>query len=381
MTTFGDMVYQFGGVPVGGFDPVMLAGGKWYFADPTHGAAGGDAQTPATATNSVKTAYDLCRDGYNDGVVFIGGATAWNPTAALTWSKSYTHLIGTNNLPGVGNRCRVVAKAADTLSPVITFSGSGCLIKNLQVYNEKATGTANGTIVVTGSRNMLENVFALTPVSVTAASYSLKVAGSENVFIRCSIGQHTNARSAASYGLWLYNGTVGTCLRNKFIKSEFLSWSSSVAHELCHIDADLVGETWTVQFEDCLWDNVVAGAGTLTAAIVDASTAADHTILFRGKNEFCGITAVANPLTYTRSVYRLRAFIFTRLSNLTRRKPKSYLRLAWQASTLNPKSPQRNPSNQSWAGESLPMQGITLCRCLLMASCKLLLQSPKRFKP
>ena len=123
MTTFGDMLFQMGGVPVAAFDLVMLAGGNWFFCDPTHGTADGDALTPATATNSLLKAYNKTRDGRNDGVIFIGGATAWNPAAALVWSNTYCHLIGTSSQPGVGNRCRIVALAATALTPAVTFSG------------------------------------------------------------------------------------------------------------------------------------------------------------------------------------------------------------------------------------------------------------------
>ena len=296
MTTFGDMVYMLGGVPVG-TQEVMLAGGNWYFCDPTHGTADADATTPQTATNSLLKAYNKCRDGYNDGVIFIGGATAWAPAAALTWSKNYCHLIGTSGQLGVGNRCRIVAAAATALSPVVTFSGNGCLIKNIQINNEYATG-AVGVAIITGQRCIFENVFFMVPASVTAASYSCKLSGGENAFIRCSFGQHTMVRSAASYCLWVYLGD-GDNQRNKFIGCDFLSWSSSTGHVLVKVDADLSTDTFTMWFEDCLFHNIISGSGTLTAAIVDGATDAGHRIVMRGKgNTIVGCAAVANPLTY-----------------------------------------------------------------------------------
>jgi hypothetical protein len=53
-----------------------------------------------------------------------------------------------------------------------------------------------------------------------------------------------------------------------------------------------------VQFEDCLFDNLVAGAGTLAVAIDDNCATTDHQILRRGRNQIAGCTAVADPLTY-----------------------------------------------------------------------------------
>ena len=299
MTTYADMLYMLGGVPVGsGLGDVGMAGGKWYFCDPNHGYADSDGATPETALLSLKEAYDLCRDGFNDGVVFIGGVNPWSPTASFTWSKNFTHLIGTSSQLGVGQRCRIVALAGAALPVVMTFSGSGCLIKNIQINNEKAAGAASGVAVITGERNVFENVFFMVPTATDAASYSCKVSGGENAFIRCTFGQHSLLRSAASYTLWVHLG-AGNNQRNKFIGCEFLSWSNAVSHVLVKVDTDLTTDTFTMIFENCLFFNLISGAGTLTAAIVDGATDAGHRIAMRGhENMIIGCTAVANPLTY-----------------------------------------------------------------------------------
>ena len=294
MTTVSDMVYMLGGVPVaGGLGDVALAGGKWYFCDPTHGSANADGTSPDTANSSLLTVYNKCRDGYNDGVVFMGGATAWNPAAALTWSKNYTHLIGTNNMPGLGNRCRIVAQAATALTVPVTFSGSGCLIKNIQIYNEKAAGAAAGTAIVTGSRNIFEDVFFMSPVATDASSYSCKLGSAENTFVRCTFGQMTNPRTAASYNLWVHGAE--NVSRNKFIKCEFLSWSSSADHAHVLLDADMAAVPIVTWFEDCLFDNL---GTSLTESINDNCTSAGHQVVLRGHNDFLNVTAVGGTLTY-----------------------------------------------------------------------------------
>ena len=161
MTTFSDMVNMLGGVPVAsGLGLVGLAGGKWYFCDPTHGSASNDGLTPATAKASLSACYDLTRSGYNDGVIFMGGATAFNPAAAFDWSNNYCHLIGASSSTlGKGQRCRVVALSATTLTQAMTISGSGCVISNIQWNNEKPTGAASGSLTVTGLRNRFDNCF------------------------------------------------------------------------------------------------------------------------------------------------------------------------------------------------------------------------------
>jgi hypothetical protein len=278
------------------FSLLAAAGGNWFYFDPTHGTAGGDARTAKSATNSLVTAYDRCRDGYNDGVFFIGGATAWNPTAAFDWAKNYCHLVGlTADLPGLGQRARIVMQATPALTPAMTFSGSGNLIKNIQVYNEKATGAA-GCVISSGSRCQFENVFCMSPVSPTAASYSLKETGAENLFVRCTVGQYTNARSAASYSLWLEG--AATVSRDKFINCEFLSWGATHDHALVRVDADIVTVPWMTEFESCLFANNSGGGDTLLQAIDDNCTAAGHQILLMGDNRFAGVDVVADTLTY-----------------------------------------------------------------------------------
>jgi hypothetical protein len=300
MTTYGDMLYMLGGVPVGsGLGDVALAGGKWYFCDPTHGNAQGDALTPQSANSDLLTCYNLTRDGYNDGVVFIGGATAWNPSTMLTWSNTYTHLIGTSAQPGRGNRCRIVATAAVPLVVPVTFSGDGCVIRNIQINNEGAAGAARGCAIVTAQRCLFENVFFMCPTSTDAVSYSLKLSGGENTFVRCTIGQHTLVRGAASYGLWVLKG-AGDCQGNKFIDCEILSWSSVTTHVPVKIATDVDVDNFTIQFENLLVSNIISGAGTLGHAIIDGATNAGHQVILKGICTFIGCGAgISDPVTYT----------------------------------------------------------------------------------
>jgi len=297
MTTVTDMLFQLGGVPA-------LAGvpfgpkSKYYFVDPVNGSDANDGTDVLRAKKTLAAAEDLTVANQHDTVFFIAGASATAETAAIAWDKSYTHLIGVGcDLPGVGQRCRAVWSATVAATPAITFSGDGCIIRNMQFNNEKASG-ASGVALVSGQRCSFTNVFFMCPTSVTAASYSLKLSGAgECAFVRCTIGQHTLVRTAATHGLWIIKGT-GDVHRNKFIKCEFLSWSSTTDHALITVATDVDVEVFSLFLEDCLFANMVSGSGTLTAAIVDGATGTDHRIYLTGRCLFSGVTAVANPLTY-----------------------------------------------------------------------------------
>jgi len=268
---------------------------KAFLVDTVNGSDSNPGTSWQSPLKTLEAAEDLCTGDRHDAVLFLAGDTADNPAAAIAWDKDYTHLIGVGSeVYGLGQRCRVVTQAAIAASPVITFSSNGCIVKNIQFYNEKAAGAASGVAIVTGSRNYFGNVFFMSPVATDAGSYSLKMSGNENVFERCTIGQFTNARSAASYGLWLHGAT--SVSRNKFIKCEFLSWAAAADHVHVLVDADVATVPWVTWFEDCLFDNI----GTaLTEAINDNSSAAGHQIVLRGHNDFLNATAVGGTLTYT----------------------------------------------------------------------------------
>jgi hypothetical protein len=297
MTTHGDMVYQLGGVPVGGSEP-FLAAGKWYFCDPTNGTSGGDGLTPATATSNLSTAYGYCRDGYNDGVIFIAGATSYAPTATLTWSKSYCHLIGTSApLQGVGQRCRVVGTSGNDLTEVITLSGSGCIFKNIQIANFGDADADAGAMTVSGSRNLLLNCFVAgmghaTPAA-RAGSYSMKVSGAENNIVNSTVGLDTIVRAAANSELHVSGE------RNRFIKCDVRSNSVTAGKFLVKID-NSGGDIRDTIFDDCLFVNYTTNWATgITNAFDMPAAGATHNVILRGNCQVVGVgTGWADTVTH-----------------------------------------------------------------------------------
>jgi hypothetical protein len=276
---------------------------KAYCVDPVNGSDSNVGTNWLAPLKTMAAAEDMCVGDQHDAVLFISGDSADNPAAAISWAKDYTHLIGlSSGVYGLGQRCRLVGLAATLLSPIITFSGNGCIIKNMQFSNEKAAGAAAGVAAITGMRNYFENVFFMAPTANDAASYSLKCAGAENVFKHCTIGQETNPRHDASYGLWLHKGAGSSVSRNWFDNCLFLSWIDAAGtHAHVRFDADIVAVPWLTIFEDCLFVNVTgaAGYGVVQAqAIDDNCTAPGHHIILKGKNSFAGCTVVADTLTY-----------------------------------------------------------------------------------
>lgn len=286
MPTFKDMVKQLGGVPVANED-LFLAGGKWYFCDPTNGTAGGSGRTPATACSSLATTYGYCRDAKNDGVIFIGGATGNALTAALTWSKNYTHLIGVSSpLPGMGQRCRVTGSTTADLTVLVTFSGSGNVVKNIQFYNGTDADADSGAVVVSGSRNAFINCFFTAMMHATPAAragcYSLSVSGAENYFYKCCVGSDTVIRTAASHEL-LVSGA-----RNTFEGCTFDVYSETAGTFLVKIDNSGGDIRWT-KFLDCDFQNYTVNLATgITNAFDMPADTAGHVVWLARCSAFGG---------------------------------------------------------------------------------------------
>lgn len=301
MTTFGDMVNMLGGVPVaGGLGDVALAGGNWYFCDPTHGSVNNDGKTPQGANSNLKTMYDQLRDGYNDGVVMMGGATAYTPAAALTWAKNYAHLIGAvNGLPGMGQRARIVNDAANDLATLFTLSGSGCLVRNVQFFDGKDSAADGACVLVSGSRNHLLNTFVAGMGDATASgpqtragSYSLKISGAENTVTRSTIGLDTVVRSAANAEL------IVSGARNRIEHSEIRSNSVTAGKFLVTIDNS--ADMRDVQFNDVLFYNYTTNWATgITDAINIPAGGSTVQVIIDTLCRFVGVgMGVANNLTH-----------------------------------------------------------------------------------
>lgn len=275
--------------------------GNVYFVDPTNGNDGSDGTTPQSAKATLLAAYNLTTANQNDVVFFLGGPTGDSPTSAVTWSKSYTHLVGiSGNLPGMGQRCRVVNSAANDLSVLFTLSGNGCIIKNIQFFDGKDAAADGACVLVSGSRNYFENVFVAGMGDGTAGapatragSYSLKVSGAENCFVDCTIGLDTIDRTAAN------NELIVSGIRNSFIHCQFRSESTTAGKFLVKID-NSGGDLRDTIFDECLFYNYTSNWATgITDAFDMPAGGATHNVILRGNCQIVGVgTGWADTVTH-----------------------------------------------------------------------------------
>lgn len=280
------------GIPVG-------KNSKVFFVDTVNGYDTNNGLSTDKPLKSVAAAEDKTVANRNDVVAMIGCATADAITTAITWDKSYTHLVGLSaDLPGVGQRCRITNGGTATFPTLITISGNGCIFKNIQFWNGNSHASDSGAAIVTGSRCYFENVFfagmGSSVAAARAGSYSLALSGAECTFKDCTIGLATQARAAANAELIL----SGECNREKFIGCEFVSWSVDTTKRLVSLTATAV--PYTLIFESCAFSNLNSNNGAvgnlLAYAIADAATP-HHWIEIRKSALFTGCTKVSDAPT------------------------------------------------------------------------------------
>lgn len=265
-----------------------------FVVDPQVGSDSNPGTSFAAPLATVLAAYNKCTANQNDCVVLVGGPTGNALTAALTWSKAYTHLVGLSaDLPGIGQRCRVTGSAAADLTSLVTFSGDGCIVRNVQFYNGADANADQGAVVVSGNRCHFQNCFFIgmqhaTPAA-RAGSYSLDVSGSENYFQDCAIGADTIIRAAAN-GELVLSGS-----KNTFRRCKFLSYAETAGKGLVKYVNSVAGINF---FEDCIFYNLWTNwTDNLDNAFLVSGTGATHHVVLNGNCQLVGVDGWGDTVT------------------------------------------------------------------------------------
>ena len=167
-----------------------------YFVDPANGSDSNPGTSRQNPMKTVLAAYNKCVSGQNDIVAYIAGTSGETLTAAFTWSKSYTHLVGLVAPVRTAQRARIFAPATGTQPVLWTISGTGCIFKNIYWFNGTADAAALGLVLVSGGRNYFENCHFAGPGHASNAingGYALGFSGGdgEHLMKNCTIGVST----------------------------------------------------------------------------------------------------------------------------------------------------------------------------------------------
>jgi hypothetical protein len=230
---------------------------------------------------TVGAAYAKTTANKHDVVALIGKATASDEAAAITWSNSYTHLIGFAAPVHEGQRARITAGAA-ALSPFITISGNGCIFANLRIVHEQADSGSLIMVSVTGQRNYFYNVDfcgCTTSTNAIDGACSLHInGGSENLFERCTIGVDTISEGTGCAGLVF--AATGGAARNMFRDCLFSAYAGNAGA----IFVELLGNSGIDRyqlFDRCTFQNLSGTAMTSAFAVAAGFDANNKRVLLR----------------------------------------------------------------------------------------------------
>jgi hypothetical protein len=268
-TNFPHGITSFG-APVMPWGAPFSKDSRAFFVDTRYGADG-VAGTFKSPLKSIVEAEDRCIADQHDTVFFIcRDVTAANTTeylsAALTWDKDLTHLIGIGAESHVGQRTRIEQHVDATgLSPLITISASGCVFRNLYIFQGVADATSLINVRVSGQRNTFYRVhFAGGGHADQAidggASLNLYASASENKFVECVIGVDTIAAAAGMMGMVLSgsSGSIHTT-RNLFEHCLFTMKAGDATAGFIELTEITAIDRYTI-FDHCHFINLAAQA-------------------------------------------------------------------------------------------------------------------------
>ncbi len=236
---------------------------KAYYVDPANGSNGNVGDRIDFPYQTIAKAYARCESGKHDVVVVLGGATADTFAAAMDWAKDETHLIG------IGGRAKINIAADGAISPILTVSGNGCVIANIEVDNPSSDTTALIAVLVSGDSNKFSNctfdAVGHADVGDETGARDLKITGSHNSFEDCVFGNCLINRSVANAVIEFTDGGDDTKFDNCIIKTK------SDNAGVLHIDAaGAAGDIATLAlFRNCTFYNL---GTTMTEAIAAHAT-------------------------------------------------------------------------------------------------------------
>jgi hypothetical protein len=280
MTTVSDGLYQYGGMPVMAGLP-FSKNSQYFYLDAANGSDSNDGLSVDKPFATLATAYAATTANQHDTIFYIAGSSSVTLSAAVTWAKNYTHLIGIAAPTEVAQRARFFQLSTLTgASPLLTVSATGCIFKNFYLFQGVDDATSLINVSVTGGRNYFENVHFAGGGHATQAingGASLKLdAAEENTFVRCTIGVDTIDAATGMVGI-LFDGEAH---RNIFRDCTVRMRAGNAGAAFMEV-ADATGIDRDNQFIDCIFTNNHTGNAMTSAFVAPAGMGAPRRILFK----------------------------------------------------------------------------------------------------
>jgi len=205
----------------------------------------------------IASAYSALVANRNDVLCVLPGSHTIS--TAFTWGKDYTHMLGIGAPIKTNQRARF-ATSGNAISPMITFSADGSIMKNVMCSQDGShASTAAIGMYLTGDRNYLENVTfrnigALNVAGNACRTLKIDSANGESTFKDCTIGADTvDGGTATNYVIEFAATQLGN-QRITFENCDILGNGSANASFIKADDANCINGSW-VKFKECLFSN------------------------------------------------------------------------------------------------------------------------------
>lgn len=296
MSTFGDQIFQYGGVPIGG----PFTTGPVQFVKPGTGSDGHDGKSPDRAVATLSQAQTNM-DADKNGIIYLiaesnsAGSTTYRISGStFTFSKSGVKIVGVNQQGLIGHRSRIgnTAGAAD-VSPLMDWTANNGAMYNVHLFYGEADAGDLGAFRVTGERNYFNRCHFAgigDDTQDAANAYSINVTGNENMFEQCVFGVDTIKRGTAANDALLLSGGAA---RNIFKDCLFLMWPENAQARF--VTSSVTGGRWTL-FDGCIFiANPDIGSYVAPTEVFNVTGSANTCIL---KNcTSVGVTDWENPVS------------------------------------------------------------------------------------
>ena len=224
--------------------------GNVFYLDPTHGSDLGSGAL-GDPVKTLAQGYALLRDGFNDCLVYIPGATGLTLATGFTWAKSYAHFVGASTPVPYSPRSRIfLLSTAASKTFLFKNTGTGNVFMNLLFFMGVADATASYAFWNTGKRCWFKSCHFAgvgdATMDVAGAGSLLCDASEENLYESCVIGNDTITKGADSRELVFSN--VST--RETFKDCRIESFISAAGHALVKV-SDGTAIDRIISFQNC----------------------------------------------------------------------------------------------------------------------------------
>lgn len=300
MPTFGDMVRQFGGVPVASEGLGMF--GDHYFVDYRNGNDDEyDGSRPDRAFKTLGAAYTACTSNQND-CIWIDGDSTVVETAMLTLSKNRVHTFGVNGFAppmgyGCGAKVSVGVTTAATDTATIRNTGVRNTFTGIKFMNSNTLATALHCVEEAGEYSRWHNCeIYKSSLLTTNLTAELLMNGDSSQFYGCTIGDLVNERGADAkerpcVKLDRETVTGKVCRDGYFDRCRLLHKAADV--DACHVYGHNANDVErSLVFRDCEFWNSVLATATIADAVNFAAAQTDGEVLLINPSGM-NITAIA----------------------------------------------------------------------------------------